>query len=144
MAVESAGPYASLHLAPDNHASTAPLSFLQAGYPSLPPNQQRQSTEGTFLFITYFWSPSQLPFIIVFFGYAINSILSIIHLTMSSLTQSGFSVISCRVSFFEDEWEMQISPKVLDVTAGEFHVSLFGCWYGHRAIWMTLCCVMNC
>jgi len=25
---------ASLHLAPDNHASTPPLSFLQAGYPS--------------------------------------------------------------------------------------------------------------
>jgi len=34
----------------DNHASTPPLSFLQAGCPScMPPNQQRQSTEGTFL-----------------------------------------------------------------------------------------------
>ena len=32
----------------DNHASTQPLSFLQAGrrMPFLPPNQQRQSTEG--------------------------------------------------------------------------------------------------
>jgi len=34
----------------DNHASTPPLSFLQAGCPSwgkfLPPNQQHQSTEG--------------------------------------------------------------------------------------------------
>jgi len=32
----------------DNHTSTPPLSFLQAGCPSwlLPPNQQRQSTEG--------------------------------------------------------------------------------------------------
>jgi len=32
----------------DNHASTPPLSFLQAGrrMPFLPPNQQRQSTEG--------------------------------------------------------------------------------------------------
>ena len=30
----------------DNHASTPPLSFLQAGCPSiLPPNQQHQSTE---------------------------------------------------------------------------------------------------
>ena len=30
----------------DNHASTPPLSFLQAGQmPFLPPNQQRQSTE---------------------------------------------------------------------------------------------------
>jgi len=33
----------------NDHASTPPLSFLQAGCPScrLPPNQQRQSTEGT-------------------------------------------------------------------------------------------------
>jgi len=31
----------------DNHASTPPLSFVQAGMPFLPPNQQRQSTEGT-------------------------------------------------------------------------------------------------
>jgi len=29
----------------DNHASTPPFSFLQA-MPFLPPNQQRQSTEG--------------------------------------------------------------------------------------------------
>ena len=34
MAVASAGPYASLHLAPD---STPPLSFLQAGCPSCHP-----------------------------------------------------------------------------------------------------------
>jgi len=31
----------------DNHASTPPLSFLDR-MPFLPPNQQRQSTEGTF------------------------------------------------------------------------------------------------
>ena len=38
MAVASAGPYASLHLAPDrSHASTPPLSFLQAGCPSCRP-----------------------------------------------------------------------------------------------------------
>jgi len=30
----------------DNHASTSPLSFLQAGCPLLSPNQQRQSTKG--------------------------------------------------------------------------------------------------
>ena len=35
--VASAGPYASLHLTPDNHASTPPLSFLQAGCPSCRP-----------------------------------------------------------------------------------------------------------
>jgi len=34
----SAGPYASLHLAPaDNHTSTPPLMFLQAGCPSCRP-----------------------------------------------------------------------------------------------------------
>ena len=38
VAVESAGPYASLHLAPDRyHASTPPLIFLQAGCPSCCP-----------------------------------------------------------------------------------------------------------
>ena len=30
MAVASAGPYASLHLAPDNHANTPPLKALKA------------------------------------------------------------------------------------------------------------------
>jgi len=34
VAVASAGPYASLHLIPDNHANIPPLSFLQAGCPS--------------------------------------------------------------------------------------------------------------
>jgi len=37
VAVASAGPYASLHLTPDNHASTPLLSFLQAGCPSCHP-----------------------------------------------------------------------------------------------------------
>jgi len=46
VAVASAGPYASLHLAPDNHASTPPLSFFTGRMPFLPPNQQCQSTEG--------------------------------------------------------------------------------------------------
>jgi len=40
------GHYASLHIAPDNHASTPPLSFITGRMPFLPPNQQRQSTEG--------------------------------------------------------------------------------------------------
>jgi len=30
----------------DNHASTSPLSFFTGRTPFLPPNQQRQSTEG--------------------------------------------------------------------------------------------------
>jgi len=32
----------------DNHASTPPLSFFTGRMPFLPPNQQRQSTEGTY------------------------------------------------------------------------------------------------
>ena len=43
----SAGLYASLHLIPDNHANIPPLSFFTGRMPFLPPNQQRQSTEGT-------------------------------------------------------------------------------------------------
>ena len=35
--MESAGPYTSLHLAPDNHASTSALSFLQTGCSSCRP-----------------------------------------------------------------------------------------------------------
>jgi len=42
----SAGLYASLHLIPDNHANIPPLSFFTGRMPFLPPNQQRQSTEG--------------------------------------------------------------------------------------------------
>jgi len=55
VAVASAGPYASLHLAPEgNHASTPLLSFFTGRLPFLPPNQQRQSTEGnaTYLIIS--------------------------------------------------------------------------------------------
>jgi len=33
----------------DNHANTPPLSFFTGRMPFLPPNQQRQSTEGKFL-----------------------------------------------------------------------------------------------
>jgi len=45
VALASTGPYASLHFAPDNHAST-PQQFFTGRMPFLPPNQQRQSTEG--------------------------------------------------------------------------------------------------
>jgi len=47
VAVASAELYASLHLIPDNHANIPPLSFFTGRMPFLPPNQQRQSTEGT-------------------------------------------------------------------------------------------------
>jgi len=39
----------SLHT--DNHASTPPLSFFTGRMPFLPPNQQRQSTEGMFRYL---------------------------------------------------------------------------------------------
>ena len=48
MAVVSAGPYASLHLAPDRQPCQYPTTLFFTGrMPFLPPNQQRQSTEGT-------------------------------------------------------------------------------------------------
>jgi len=46
VAVASAGLYASLHLIPDNHTNIPALSFFTGWMPFLPPNQQRQSTEG--------------------------------------------------------------------------------------------------
>ena len=43
----SAGPYASLHLAPDRQPCQHPTTLFFTGrMPFLPPNQQRQSTEG--------------------------------------------------------------------------------------------------
>jgi len=36
-----------ISLQADNHASTPPLSFFTGRMPFLPPNQQRQSTEGS-------------------------------------------------------------------------------------------------
>ena len=49
MAVASAWPYASLHLAPESRPTTTPAphySVFTDRMPFLPPNQQRQSTEG--------------------------------------------------------------------------------------------------
>jgi len=47
VAVASAGPYASLHLAPDKQPHQHPTTLFFTGrMPFLPPNQQRQSTEG--------------------------------------------------------------------------------------------------
>ena len=46
--VASAGTYASLHLAPDRQPHQHPTTLFFTGrMPFLPPNQQRQSTEGT-------------------------------------------------------------------------------------------------
>jgi len=48
VAVASAESYASLHLAVDRYPRQHPTTqFLQAAMPFLPPNQQRQSTEGS-------------------------------------------------------------------------------------------------
>jgi len=41
----------SAHRSRHNHAITPTISFLQAGCPFLPPNQQCQSTEGNFIHI---------------------------------------------------------------------------------------------
>jgi len=42
-----------MSLQTDNHASTPPLSFFTDRMPFLPPNQQRQRTEGTTIIIAY-------------------------------------------------------------------------------------------
>jgi len=48
VAVVSAGPYASLHLAPDKYPRQHPtIQFFTGWMPFLLPNQQRQSTEGS-------------------------------------------------------------------------------------------------
>jgi len=48
VAVASAGPYASLHFAPDRQPRQyLTTQFFTGRMPFLPPNQQRQSTEGT-------------------------------------------------------------------------------------------------
>jgi len=41
-----------ISLQTDNHASTPPLKFFTGRMPFLPPNQQRQSTEGTSNLVT--------------------------------------------------------------------------------------------
>jgi len=47
VAVASAGSYPSLHLAPDRQPRQHPTTqFFTGRMPFLPPNQQRQSTEG--------------------------------------------------------------------------------------------------
>jgi len=47
VAVASAGPYASRHLGPDREPRQHPTTqFFTGRMPFLPPNQQRQSTEG--------------------------------------------------------------------------------------------------
>jgi len=51
VAVASAGPHASLHLTPDNHASTPPLSFLQAGCPSCRPTNSAKALKAKKLYI---------------------------------------------------------------------------------------------
>jgi len=53
VAVASAGPcQVCTLLQTDNHASTPPLEFFTGRMLFLPPNQQRQSTEGTVLTAT--------------------------------------------------------------------------------------------
>jgi len=53
VAVASAEPYASLHLAPDIQPHQHTAHFFTGRMPFLPPNQQRQSTEGNVSLLTY-------------------------------------------------------------------------------------------
>jgi len=63
MAVASAGPYASLHFAPDKQPHQQPTTLFFTGRMAfLPPNQQRQSTEG-------YWQPRNICLITVMFSF---------------------------------------------------------------------------
>jgi len=54
VAVASAGPYASLHLIPDNHDDNIPpLSFLQAGCPSCHPTNSVKALKATLYFVIF-------------------------------------------------------------------------------------------
>ena len=44
----SAGPYANMHLAQTDNYASIPPEFFTGRMPFLPPNQQRQSTEGIY------------------------------------------------------------------------------------------------
>ena len=53
--MESAGPYASLHLAPDRQPHQHPTTqFFTGRMPFLPPNQQRQSTVFSIIYLIIF------------------------------------------------------------------------------------------
>ena len=86
----SAGPYASLHLAPDRlprqHLTTQFFTGLMS---FLPPNQQRQSTEGQWLTVS---------------GHFTNYLFIWVYLTLKGLAQSwlccsNFDLKLLRVSF---------------------------------------------
>jgi len=67
VAVASARPYASLHLAPDRQPHQHPTTLFFTGWmPFLPPNQQRQSTEGTD--VTVVFRINVLPTLMGFLG----------------------------------------------------------------------------
>jgi len=56
----------------DNHASTPPLSFFTGRKPFLPPNQQRQSTEGKLLLLLllHLFSQSYSVIILQLYGHS--------------------------------------------------------------------------
>jgi len=49
----------STSLQRDNHASTSLLSFFTGQMPFLPPNQQRQSTEGSYAYLNIYNNSQQ-------------------------------------------------------------------------------------
>jgi len=79
VAMARGGPYANVRIAPEiNHASTPPLSLFTGWMPFLPPNQQRQSTEGDVASLTsQILKPSfhATNVRIIFYSFAVNDIL---------------------------------------------------------------------
>ena len=105
MAVASAGPYASLHLAQaDNHASGPTTQFFTGRMPFLPPNQQRQSTEG--LKIKYYA-------VYDLFAYLAVSVRDTLYVLVCVITSEPRFVVTCSeeqvqesaiLGFFSDWW----------------------------------------
>jgi len=74
VAVASAGPYASLHLIPDNHASVPSLIFLQAGCPSCCPTNCVKALKAKYC-----------KTVVTIFGFGLGKVSHISHVTYHRL-----------------------------------------------------------
>jgi len=90
VAVVSAGPHASLHLAPGRQPRQHPTTQFFTGWmPFLPPNQQRQSTEGTIQYNKYEISKAPLHNQL---GLLIKWLVSVKHCVKSTILSVHFKI----------------------------------------------------
>ena len=91
----------------DNHASTSPLSFFTGWMPFLPPNQQRQSTEGTTIDLHRFYILEccltvYFGYFCVFSGYQSTTTLVVVIFSDSFLALISLrSIVVMRMTFPE-------------------------------------------